>query len=650
MLLNEADGEGVASMRGKIRSRVHCASEAASPSSAFRSRVFIAGLFALCGFAVIAWRMVLLQVVQAQRYALQADENRMAFAPIAPTRGAIVDRNGVVLARNVFAPTLEITSSRLDRPLDTVIDELTSVVPISEADRARFHRRRDGATRFDGVPIRTGLTDAELARFAAQRFRFPGVDIGVQSIRQYPLGSAAAHVVGYVGAMSELDRARIAALSDKNDGTAAGGDARLDARNYKGAERIGKTGIEQRYETELRGLAGFEQVETNASGRPLRTLARTEATPGANVILSLDIGLQLRGEAALAGHRGALVALDPSTGEVLAFVSTPSFDPNAFVGGIDRETWDALSRSADRPLLNRPLQGIYPPGSTYKPFMALAALTLGVRTPQWSFFDPGHYSVANQTFRNDVPSGHGTVDMTRAITVSNNTYFYRLAHEIGVDAIADFMRPWGFGQRTGIDLAGEARGVLPSTEWKKHAFARQPHWYDGDTVNLGNGQGYNAATLLQLAHAVATLANDGVAMTPRVVRAIEDPASGERRMLAPRERTRIAVKQQDLDVIKRAMQTVNMTRQGTAYRAFKDASFSSAGKTGTAQVFSLRGARYRREAVAERLRDHALYVGYAPADKPRIAVAVIIENGGWGHAAAPVARDVMAQWLAAQGA
>jgi penicillin-binding protein 2 len=502
----------------------------------------------------------------------------------------------------------------------------------------------------EGIPIRTGLTDEEAARFTAQRYRFPGVDIGVQAVRQYPLGSTAAHVVGYVGAVSELDRARIATLSDKNESASGSYDPRLDARNYKGADSIGKSGIEQRYETELRGLTGLAQLETNAAGRPLRTLARTEATPGRNVVLSLDIGLQQRAERALAGQRGALVAIEPATGEVLAFVSAPSFDPNAFVGGIDQATWDALNRSPDRPLLNRPLQGIYPPGSTYKPFMALAALSLGLRTPQWSFVDPGYYTVGSQIFRNDVPTGHGRVDMTRAITVSNNTYFYRLAHEMGADAIADFMRPWGFGQLTGIDIAGEARGVLPSREWKRQAFPREPHWYQGDTVSLGNGQGYNASTILQLAHAVATLANDGVAMTPRLVRAIEDPVSGERRSVAPRERARIEVRQEDLDIVKRAMQTVNMTSSGTAYRTFKDAPFSSAGKTGTSQVFSLRGARYRRDTVAERLRDHALYVGYAPADQPRIAVAVIVENGGWGRTAAPVAREVMEQWLAAQGA
>lgn len=628
---------------------MHRLNEIASPPSAFRSRVLIAGLFAFLGFGLIGWRMVQLQIVQSQRYALQADDNRIAVAPITPVRGAIVDRNGVVLAHNAFTPTLEITSSRLDRPLDLVIEDLASVIPISKADRARFHKRRHDSKRVEGVAIRTGLTDEEAARFIAQRFRFPGVDIGMQAVRQYPLGSAAAHVVGYVGAISEADRARIVALSERNERAPDAYDPRLDAGNYKGADSIGKTGIEQRYEAQLRGLSGMEQIETSAAGRPVRTLARNDATSGDKLVLSIDIRLQQRAEQALAGQRGALVALEPATGEVLAFVSAPSFDPNAFVGGIDQTTWDALNRSPDRPLLNRPLQGIYPPGSTYKPFMALAALTLGVRTPQWSFVDPGHYTVGGQIFRNDVPTGHGRVDMTRALTVSNNTYFYRLAHEMGVDAIADFMQPWGFGQLTGIDIAGEARGVLPSIEWKRQSFPAQPHWYPGDTVSLGNGQGYNASTILQLAHAVATLANDGVAMTPRFLRAIEQPSSGERRTIAPEERTRINVKQQDLDVVKGAMRSVNMTRSGTAYRAFKDAPFSSAGKTGTSQVYSLRGAQYQREAVAERLRDHALYIGYAPADKPRIAIAVIIENGGWGRAAAPVARDIMAHWLKAQG-
>ncbi len=637
-------------MHERAPSPIHHHADAQSRPTSFRTRLVLAGLFALAGFALLGWRMLHLQLVHGARYALQADGNRIAVAPIEPARGAILDRNGVVLAHNQFTHTLEITLSQLDDTVDYVIDELATLVSISHADRARFHKLRNDYKRMDAVPIRSGLTDEEVARFTAQRFRFPGVDVGVQTFRHYPLGSTAAHVVGYVGRISDPDRTRIAALSDKNGTTSDAYDPRRDANNYSGADSIGKIGVEQHYETELRGLTGFEQVETTAGGRPVRTLSRTPSSPGNNLVLSIDAGLQRYAEQTFAGRRGALVAIEPATGEILAFVSAPAFDPNAFVGGIDQSTWSALSQSPDHPLLNRPLQGIYPPGSTYKPFMALAALTLGARTPQWAFLDPGHYKVGNQVFRNDVPTGHGRVDLHRAITVSNNTYFYMLAHEMGVDAIAQFMKPWSFGQLTGIDIAGEARGVLPSTEWKRQAFPRQPQWYEGDTVSLGNGQGYNAFTILQLAHAVATLANDGVAMTPRLVRAIENPRSGERTARAPLERARIDVRQQDLDIVKRAMQDANMHRSGTAYGTFKDAPFSSAGKTGTSQVFSLRGAQYRKDVVAEHLRDHALYVGYAPAEQPRIAVAVIIENGGWGRVAAPVAREVMARWLAQDGA
>lgn len=618
---------------------------AAPPPSPFRTRLLIAGLFALAGFALLAWRMVHLQVTHGDKYALQADGNRIAVSPIVPARGTISDRRGVVLAHDRFVSVLEITPSRLDRTVDDTIEALAPIIAISDADRSRFKRQLAQSKRFERIPIRSGLGDAEVARFAARRFRFPGVDINVQAVREYPLGSTAAHVVGYTGRVSARDQAEMTARSESN-GTASGHyDPRLEAHNYNGTQNIGRAGIEHRYETELHGLTGFEKIEVTAGGRPVRTLSRANATPGNGLVLSLDTGLQQLAERAFAGRRGALVAIEPATGDILAFVSAPSFDPNLFVGGIAPTAWDALSRSPDRPLLNRPLQGIYPPGSTYKPFMALAALARGVRTPQWSFFDPGYYMLGTHKFRNDIPTGHGRVDMNRAIMVSNNTYFYMLAHEMGVDAIADFMRPWAFGQLTGVDIAGEARGVLPSTQWKRETLPEQPRWYEGDTVSLGNGQGYNAFTILQLAHAVATLANDGVAMTPRFVRAIEAPAGGTERTLAPTVRNRIDVDPAHFDVVKRGMQNVNMSPSGTAYAIFKDMPFTSAGKTGTSQVFSLRGARYRRDAVQESLRDHALYVGFAPVEKPRIAIAVIIENGGWGRVAAPIARDVMSYWI-----
>lgn len=384
----------------------------------------------------------------------------------------------------------------------------------------------------------------------------------------------------------------------------------------------------------------------------MRTLSRTQATPGNNLVLSLDIGLQEVAEQAFAGKRGALVAIEPSTGDVLAFVSAPSFDPNAFVDGIDQQTWDELNNSPDHPLLNRPLHSAYPPGSTYKPFMALAALTLHKRTPEWGFHDPGFYQFGGHTFRNDVPQGQGWIDMNRAIMVSNDTYFYMLAHDLGVDAIAKFMKPWGFGQLTGIDIVGESRGILPSTEWKKKAYHKPElqRWYEGETISLGIGQGYNSFTMLQLAHATATLADNGIIMRPHLVKEIENPITRDMRPTVPHESGRIDVSQADIDVVKRGMEAVTSNPSGTGYEVFRNAPYLVAGKTGTAQVYSLQGAKYHGGAIPERLRDHSLFIAFAPADHPTIAVATIVENGGWGASAAgPIVRRVLDYYLLQRG-
>ncbi|MEX3930271.1 penicillin-binding protein 2 [Paraburkholderia phymatum] len=614
----------------------------------FRLRVAAAGLFVFVCFGLIAFRFLFLQVWHYSKYSLQADENRISVAPIVPNRGIITDRNGVVLARNYSAYTLEITPSKLNDSLDNVIDNLSTVVNIDARDRRRFRKLLEDSKNFESLPIRTRLTDDEVARFTAQRFRFPGVEVRARLFRQYPLGPTAAHVIGYIGRISQRDQDRIDDASDQNDSDPEHYDPRLDANNYKGTDYIGKIGVEQSYETELHGLTGFEEVEVTAGGRPVRTLSRTQATPGNNLVLSLDIGLQQVAEQAFAGRRGALVAIEPSTGDVLAFVSAPSFDPNAFVDGIDQQTWDELNNSPDHPLLNRPLHGTYPPGSTYKPFMALAALTLHKRTPQWGFQDPGSYTFGGHTFRNDVPQGQGWIDMNRAIMVSNDTYFYMLAHDLGVNAIANFMKPWGFGQITGIDIAGEARGILPSTDWKRKAYRKpeQQKWYEGETISLGIGQGYNSYTILQLAHATATLANNATVMKPHLVKEIENPITRALRATVPKDDGHIDVKQSDIDVIKRGMENVTMNPSGTAYQVFRNAAYLSAGKTGTAQVFSLQGQKYHGHALAENLRDHALFIAFAPADNPKIALALIVENGGWGaQAAGPIARRVLDYYL-----
>src|SRR6201996_7367634 len=616
--------------------------------SKFRLRVAAAGLFVFVCFGLIGFRFLFLQVWHYSKYSLQADENRISVAPIVPNRGIITDRNGVVLAKNYSAYTLELTPSKLNDSLENVIDNLATVVSIDARDRRRFKKLQEDSKNFESLPIRTRLTDDEVARFTAQRFRFPGVEVRARLFRQYPLGPTAAHVIGYIGRISQRDQDKIDDASDQNDSDPEHYDARLDANNYKGTDYIGKIGVEQSYETELHGLTGFEEVEVTAGGRPVRTLSRTQATPGNNLVLSIDIGLQQVAEQAFAGKRGALVAIEPATGDVLAFVSAPSFDPNAFVDGIDQQTWDELNNSPDHPLLNRPLHGTYPPGSTYKPFMALAALTLHKRTTSWGFQDPGFYTFGGHTFRNDVRSGQGWVDMNRAIVVSNDTYFYMLAHDLGVNAIANFMKPWGFGQITGIDIAGEARGILPSTEWKRKAYRKpeQQRWYEGETISLGIGQGYNSFTILQLAHATATLANDGVLMKPHLAKEIENPISHQMRLTVPSDEGRVNVSQADIDVVKRGMENVTSNPSGTAYQIFRNSTYLVAGKTGTAQVFSLQGQKYHGHALAEKLRDHALFTAFAPAENPKIAVALIVENGGWGaQAAGPIAKRVLDYYL-----
>ncbi|MGI4815631.1 MAG: penicillin-binding protein 2 [Janthinobacterium lividum] len=613
----------------------------------FRTRVAGAAVFVVVCFGLLGMRLAYLQVVRYPQYALQAEENRISVAPIVPNRGIITDRNGVVLAKNYSAYTLEITPSKLDRPLSQVIDELAEVVPIDARDRRRFQKLLDDSKNFESLPIRTRLTDDDVAHFTAQRFRFPGVEVRARLFRQYPLGMTAAHVIGYIGRISQRDQDRIDQVSDANDDDSANYDPRLDANNYKGTDYIGKIGVEQSYETDLHGVTGFEEVEVTAGGRPVRTLSRTPAKPGNNLVLSLDIGLQEVAEQAFAGKRGALVAIEPSTGDVLAFVSAPSFDPNSFVDGIDQQSWDDLNNSPDHPLLNRPLRGTYPPGSTYKPFMALAALTLHKRTPQWGFQDPGFYMLAGHRFRNDVRNGQGWIDMYRSLVVSNDTYYFMLAHDLGVNNIADFMRPWGFGQKTGIDVQGEALGILPSTDWKRHAYRRpeQQRWYDGETVSLGIGQGYNSFTILQLAHAFATLANDGVVIKPHLVKETEDPVTREVRLTVPSASYRIGVSQQNIDIVKRAL--IGVVNEGTAKVPFAGAAYQAAAKTGTAQVYTVgQNEKYQERYVAERMRDHALFVAYAPADHPKIALALIVENGGWGaQTAGPIARRVLDYYL-----
>ena len=594
----------------------------------FQLRVGIAALAVLAAFAVLFARFLYLQVVQHEQYAARAEENRISIVPLAPNRGLILDRNGVVLARNYSAYTLEIATWRL-RDLERTLAELSEIIDIQPRDRGRLKRLMSDARNAESLPIRTRLSDEEVARFAANRYRFPGVEIKARLFRQYPFGETAPHVLGYIGRISQRDQQRLE-------------EAGVDA-NYRGSDFIGKAGIEASYQDDLHGTTGFEQVEIDAGGRAVRTLSRTPAQPGNNVTLSIDMRLQRVAEHAFHGRRGALVAIEPATGSVLAFVSSPGFDPNLFVDGIDPANWAELNNSPDRPLNNRAIAGVYPPGSTFKPYMALAALEAGKRRYNSTIVDPGYFEFGGRRFHDSKKGGNGVVDLYKSIVLSSDTYYYMVANDLGIDAIAGFMKHFGFGARTGIDLDGESTGVLPSPEWKTKRFRQreQQKWYAGETISIGIGQGYNAYTPVQLALAVATLANNGVMFRPRLALYVDNLRTGERRYFEPQPVRQVPVKPEHLEFVKRAMAGVN--REGTGRRAFADAQYTSGGKTGTAQVVGLKqGERYVESKVAERLRDHSLFIVFAPVENPRIALAVLVENGGFGaRAAAPLARMVL---------
>ncbi|HEY6898874.1 MAG TPA: penicillin-binding protein 2, partial [Rhodocyclaceae bacterium] len=576
-------------------------------------------------------RFVWLQIFQYSYYKTRAEENRISLVPIVPNRGLIVDRNGVVLARNYSAYTLEITPAKAGN-LETTIDELAKIIDIQAKDRKRFKRLMEESKNFESLPIRNRLTDEEVAKFIAHRFRFPGVDIKARLFRQYPFGAYAAHLLGYIGRVTDRDLEKI---EDKNQDD-----------NYRGTEHFGKTGLEQHYEFDLHGVTGFEQVEVDAGGRAVRTLSRVPAVAGNNLSLTIDAKLQEVVEKAFGSNRGSLVAIEPSTGGILALVSMPNYDPNLFVDGIDSQSWQELNDSPEKPMVNRALNGAYPPGSTFKPYMALAALTYGKRTPEQTIFDPGFYNFGGHQFRDDKKGGHGHVNMYASIVQSCDTYYYMLANDLGIDNISRFMGQFGFGQTTGVDIEGESKGVLPSQEWKKERFKKpeQQKWYAGETISIGIGQGYNAYTPIQLAQAMATLANNGVMYRPHLVKYITDTKTGKQTPVEPQPIKTIPLKQSDIDVIKNAMVGVN--KEGTGARAFAGAEYVAAGKTGTAQVFSYKGAEHKTEHMQANMRDHALFIAFAPADKPTIAIAILVENGGFGaQAAAPIARQVFDYYL-----
>ena len=596
-------------------------------SQAFLTRSIIAGIVVLAAMLVVLWRMVQLQVVDHAHFTTLSQDNRVKVVPLPPTRGLIYDRNGVLLAQNRPAYSLEITPEQVG-DLDRTLQDLATVIEIRSEDIERFWQLKKRKRRFDSVPIRVNLTVDETAAFAVHRHRFPGVEIKAQLLRHYPHDMKTNHVLGYVGRISQRDIEQI------------------DASNYAGTSHIGKIGVEKTYESALHGAVGLEQIEVNAAGRRVRTLSQTPPEPGVDAHLHLDIHLQEIAIEAFAGQNGAAVAINPKNGGILAFVSQPGYDPNLFVEGISKTAFAALQEDIDRPLYNRALRGQYPPGSTVKPFIGLAGLETGVVQYDSSVFCPGFFQLPGNShrYRDWRRGGHGSIDLHESIVQSCDVYYYKLAYDLGVDRLHPYLQQFGFGQRTGIDLTGETTGLLPSREWKRRARGRP--WYPGETLIMGIGQGYFLTTPLQLAASTAAIANNGTFYTPRVVDYLRARGDGEVTPIPKHGHVIPILSQQNWDDVRQGMVDVIEGPRGTAKRIRSDA-YRMAGKTGTAQVFTIaQDEEYDEDNVPEKLRDHALYVGYAPIDDPQIAVAVVVENGGQGGAvAAPIARAIIDGYL-----
>jgi len=591
-----------------------------------RKRVVVGAVAIVLLVCVLISRLYFLQVIQYDYHSTLSENNRVHVQPIPPTRGLIFDRNGVIIADNRPSFSLTMTRERAGSEWRGLLDVIVEVLELSPDDRKLFEKRmRQGRRPFEPVPILFELSEEQIARIAVNQFRLPGVEVVAQLVRHYPLGEHFAHSVGYVGRINEAELKV------------------LDPINYSGTHHIGKTGIERFYEAELHGQVGYEEVETNARGRVSRVLKRTDPLPGKDIRLTLDVQLQKAAEAALAGRRGAVVALDPSNGDVLAMVSQPSFNPNLFVTGIGFKAYAELRDSIDRPLFNRVLRGLYPPGSTIKPAVAVAGLDSGVVTGATRVFDPGFYQLPNyeHKYRNWNRTGDGWVNMEMAIMRSNDTYFYDLAHKLGVDRLGKYLGQFGIGQKVSLDMFEETAGLMPSREWKRARYRQA--WYPGETLILGIGQGYMQTTPLQLAQVTALLANQGKWYRPHLAKDIGgvapvDPSPlPDIRLHDPRSWQQAS----------NGMQQVMHGARGTARKVGDTAVYRIAGKSGTAQVVAIKqGEKYDRSKVQERHRDHALFIGFAPAEKPQIAVAVMVENGESGSGvAAPVVKQVLDAWL-----
>ncbi|WP_233578639.1 penicillin-binding protein 2 [Aquitalea sp. FJL05] len=603
----------------------------------FQLRLIVAYCFMLLMFGILIARFVWLQVYQYEHFSTLAQNNRISLLPILPNRGLIMDRNGVILAQNYSAYTLELVPSKMP-DMNATIAELAKLVNITPRDEKLFKKLLGESKDFESIPLKVKLSEEEAARVAANAWRYPGVEVKARLFRDYPYKELTSHVLGYIGRINQKDQER---LDDEDKST-----------NYKGSNYIGKTGLEAVYEDDLHGQVGFEEVETDSGGRAIRSLRRTPPVNGNNLKLALDIRLQEVADKLFGNRRGALVAIDPTTGGVLAFLSKPGFDPNLFIDGIDSQSWAALNSDWQKPMINRALRGTYPPGSTFKPFMSMAALethSIGMHDvrPAPAFFTlPG----SSHQFRDSNKNGNGSANLAKAIQVSSDTFFYKLAWDMGIDKIAPTVGQFGLGRPTGIDLDGEASGVLPTKEWKAKRFARYKEeyrrWYPADVVSIGIGQGFNSYTPLQMANAVAILANEGVAYKPHLVQEVVEAKSGKSRLVEAKPDRTLPFKQENFAYVKTAMQSV-MKPGGTAWRLGIGMPYTMAGKTGTAQVVAIKqGAKYNASALAEQYRDHSWFVAFAPVDKPRIAVAVIVENAGFGAAAAaPIARGLFDYYM-----
>ncbi len=597
----------------------------------FTSRAVVAAIFVLLlAFALIA-RLYHLQIVQHSVYQTLSDKNRMQLKSIAPTRGLIYDTEGTLLADNRPVFSVTVVKERINQNLDELLAQLGEIIELTDEEIESFEQRLKNRRKpYESVAVKVKLTEEEIARLSVDRHRFPGVEVEAELVRHYPLADSMAHILGYVARINEEELKKV------------------NAANYSGTNYIGKLGVERYYEDLLHGQVGYQTVETNARGRVLRVLERVDPEPGGNIVLHVDHRLQQVGERALAGKRGAVVAIEPSTGGVLALVSTPSFNPNLFVTGIDYKSYAALRDSPDIPLYNRAIRGSYPPGSTIKPIVVLAGLDTGTVTRSSTVWDPGFYRVRGnkRLYRDWKRWGHGEVDATRAIAESCDVYFYDLAFKMGVDKMHEYLGQFGLGTKNVADILEARSGILPSREWKREK-KRLP-WFPGDSLNMGIGQGFMLTTPMQLATSTAVLANRGKWVRPRLVKQIIDSQEQSLELDIEPPPSDVKIKNEDdWNFVISAMEEVMHGQQGTARSSGKDAPYRIAGKTGTAQVVGIKqGERYDAEALDERHRDHGLFVGFAPSRNPQIAVAVIVENGGGGStAAAPVARQLFDAWL-----